>query len=315
MMDAAEKVAVNVIIPAHNAGRVLADQLTALSHQIDAPVFDVTVVTNRCTDDTKAVALRGAGAGLVVKVVDAPLRSSAGYARNVGATNTDANCILFCDADDVVGSTWVAGMYKRCVLDGFDLVGGRVDVDTGALARWLAETARPSFDGDCSLPYRGHRYAITASMGCRRDVFEALGGFDEALEGAGGEDTDFGIRGSLEGFTFGEAPEATVRYRLPSTVRGLIARTYRYSYNGEALALAYGPYQAVSALSLVTLPVKTAGYALVVEQQLDPRKVGFRLVNGFAVTLGRWRYQRHHRNAAIRARRRQTTPPSGRLRS
>jgi len=312
-MDPAEKVAVNVIIPARNAGRVLADQLTALNNQIDAPVFDVTVVTNRCADDTKAVALRMGGADLAISVVDAPLRSGAGYARNVGAANTDADYILFCDADDVVGSTWVAEMYRRCALDGFDVVGGRVDVDTGALARWLAETVRPSFDGDCSLPFGDHRYAITASMGCRRDVFEALGGFDEALEGAGSEDADFGIRASLDGFSFGEAPEATVRYRLPSTVRGLIARTYRYSHNGEALAFAYGPYQAVSVLSLVTLPVKMAGHALLVERQLDPRVVGFRLVNGFAATLGRWRYQRQHQDATIRARRRQTTPPSERL--
>ncbi len=38
-MDPAEKVAVNVIIPARNAGLVLADQLTALNNQIDAPVL------------------------------------------------------------------------------------------------------------------------------------------------------------------------------------------------------------------------------------------------------------------------------------
>jgi glycosyltransferase involved in cell wall biosynthesis len=303
MIAPADKIAVNVIVPAHNAGRVLADQLNALSQQIGAPPFDVTVVTNRCTDDTRTVALGMTVAGLSVRVVDAPMRSSAGYARNVGAANTNADYILFCDADDVVGSNWVAEMYKRCALDGFDVVGGRLHVDTGPLAPWLADLARPHWDGDCSLIHNGHRYAITASMGCRRDVFEVLGGFDESLpDGAGAEDTDFGIRCSLEGFTFGEAPDAFVQYRLPSTLCRLVARTYRYSYNGEALAVTYGPHRTLTMRSLVTLPTKMAIHALVVERRLDPRVVGFRLVNGFAATLGRWRYQRQFKKAAVTTR-------------
>jgi len=230
-----------------------------------------------------------------VSVVDAPLRASAGYARNVGVAHTSADCILFCDADDVVGATWVAAMHQRCAIDGFDVVGGRIDVDPGTLAPWLAAEAKSEWFGQCSVRYLGHRYAITASMGCRRQVFEALDGFDETLPaGAGGEDADFGIRCSIKGFTFGEAPEATVRYRIPTSIAGLLSRTYRYAYNGEPLLARYAEHQPVPAAALVTRPVKVAGYAVVVDRRLDPRVVGFRLANAFALTLGRWRYQRDH---------------------
>jgi len=296
-MDLPHEIAANVIIPAHNAGHVLAQQLAALSQQVGAPPFDVTVVTNRCRDNTDAVAAAANGPGLRVRVVDAPLQASAGYARNVGVAQTSADYLLFCDADDVVGANWVAAMYQRCAVDGFDVVGGRIDADPGVLPAWLAAEAMPDWQGQCSLIHLGHQYAITASMGCRRDVFEVLDGFDQTLPGgAGGEDADFGIRSSIKGFTFGEAPHATVQYRTPSSIAGFLSRTYRYSYNNEPLMVRYAVHEPVLAAALVTRPVKTAGYAVLVDRRLDPRVVGFRMANAFASALGRWRYQRDHRH-------------------
>ncbi len=186
----------------------------------------MTVVTNRCTDDTKAVALRMGGAGLSIRVVDAPLRSSAGYAKR-GAANTDADYILFCDADDVVGSTWVAEMYRRCALDGFDVVGGQITVDTSALARWLADTVRPSFDGDCSLPMATtgtplrHQWAV-GTMPSRR-----WGALTKPWRGQAVKTPILASGPHWRDFPSARPRSATVRYRLPSTVRGLIARTYR----------------------------------------------------------------------------------------
>lgn len=284
---------VSVIIPAHNAEATIGEQLDALCDQEDAPHFDVTVVTNRCTDRTAEIARSFAGRATKVQVVDAPGHPSAAHARNVGVARSDGQLLLFCDADDVADPRWVCEMVRAQQSQGCDAVGGRLMVDRSALPDWLYRLTYQSMDGSCTMHIHNFSYAVTASMACTRNAFDLTGGFDENIgTGAGAEDTDFGIRLKQRGLTLGEAPDALLTYRPKSTIRALLWRSHVYSRNGEALAAKLGVANRPRLIPPVVLMVKVAGYSVIVDRKADPRPILFRVAETIAQHSGRRQYHR-----------------------
>lgn len=289
---------VSVIIPVHNAEATIGEQLDALCNQEDAPHFDVTVATNRCTDRTAEIARSFVGRATAIQVVDAPGHPSAAHARNVGVARSDGELLLFCDADDVVDSRWVHEIVRAQQSQGCDAIGGRLVVDRSALPHWLHGLVYDSMDGCCTNRIYGFSYAVTASMACTRNAFDLIGGFDENIgTGAGAEDSDFGIRLNQRGLTLGEAPEALVTYRPKSTVRALLMRSHTYSRNSEALAAKLGLADRQRSIPVIILMVKAAGYTVIVDRKADPRSILFRMAETFAQYSGRRQYRRAKRGA------------------
>ena len=72
-----------------------------------AVAWEVVVADNRSTDGTVAVANSFADR-LDLRVVPAPEKSNAAYARNVAVATSQAPWIAFVDADDMVAPGWVA---------------------------------------------------------------------------------------------------------------------------------------------------------------------------------------------------------------
>ena len=62
-------------------------------------------------------------------------------------------------------------------------------------------------------------FAATANLGFRRELFDAIGGFDNSLRRA--SDVDFAWRAALAGARLEAVPEAVVAYRLPATLMDL----------------------------------------------------------------------------------------------
>ena len=85
----------SVVIPAHDAARWIGDALASVRAQpVHLPV-EVVVVTDRCRDNTAAIA-RAAGA----RVIDSPAPGAAA-ARNAGVDASHGAFIAFLDADDL----------------------------------------------------------------------------------------------------------------------------------------------------------------------------------------------------------------------
>jgi glycosyltransferase involved in cell wall biosynthesis len=217
---------VSVIVPARNAARTLTQQLDAISRQDYRGSFELIIATNGGRDGTADVAARWALACGMGTVVDASARRGAGYARNRGAASAGGDFLAFCDADDVVSRGWL-----RALTDAAEVA----DVVTGPQATDLLneEPARSSH----SLPPAGrpmHGFLPIASgsnCGVWRDVFDALGGFDEQC--ATGEDAAFSWRAQLGGFRLRVTEDAVVQKRLRPT-RLAIGRRY-FSYGiGDA---------------------------------------------------------------------------------
>lgn len=230
--------AASVIIPARDAEETLGAQLAALAGQRSAPEFEVVVVLDRCSDRTEAVA-RAFADDLRLIVLETVGGPSVSRARNTGARSARAPLLLFCDADDQVGTRWVEGMV--CALEaGADLVGGRILVARTGLADWMYEVQYRSFDGRCIQQAYGVPYVIGASLGCRRSAFEAVGGFDERYVPAGGEDLDFAIRLMGRGLGISEAPGATVTYQPRRRIGGLLRQACRNARGSVLCAARHG---------------------------------------------------------------------------
>ncbi len=285
---------VSVVIAAHNAADTLGRQLDALANQSGAGPFEVVVALNRCDDNSSEVAQQFTDR-LTLTTVDAPDESSCGYARNVGVAVSNGEILLFCDADDRVDSRWVAEMTASLVSGNLDVVAARLVVDRSEVPTWIYRTSYQSADGKCLLQFGEVRYAPGGAMGCRRAVFEAVGGFrpiagiDPLDAPVGGEDTDLGVRLWQAGVRIGEAPQAVVHFSPRTTTRGFLRRLRRDIHATAALEIREQHITRSSLWILVSRPLLTGGYALILRREWRPRVLAVVVAGNFYGHLTRRR--------------------------
>lgn len=215
---------VSVVIPARNAAQTLPAQLDALAEQHLPSSWEVIVVDSGSVDGTAKVVTESRVRVPNLRVMQCD-RPGVSAARNAGVRGARGARILVCDADDRVSSGWARALVAG--LDSWPLVGGSTSVD---------ELNEPSFVRMRDNPVTTHLpvaleampYAIGANMGFRREVFEAIDGFDEMFV-YGGDDVDFCWRAQQAGFELGFCPDAVVQYRLRATTSAMMRQQFRYA--------------------------------------------------------------------------------------
>jgi glycosyltransferase involved in cell wall biosynthesis len=187
-----------VVIPARNAGATIGRTLEALSGQSHAP-DEVVVVDDGSTDDTVAIAER-AGARVLRQDAQGPAQ-----ARNRGAAATSAPLLAFTDADCYPSPEWLAAGVRA--LERADLVQGGV----------RPERPPGPFDRTLWVERRSGLWE-SANVLVRRELFEALGGFEEwivpSIGKAFGEDMWLGWRAFRAGAALAFAPDALVEHAV-----------------------------------------------------------------------------------------------------
>jgi GT2 family glycosyltransferase len=177
------------------------------------------VVDNASRDDTAAVA-RAHGARVVVEP-----RPSRALARNAGARATDAEVLVFLDADCVPSAGWLDALLAA----GAPLAAGPV--------RWRT-SERPGAIERFDAAWRtGGAPTRTGNLAVRRALFERLGGFDPSFPKAG-EDVDFCRRA---GVPVTVVPDAVVTHAAERSVKGLLARAFRHGYGNVQMRRRFGP--------------------------------------------------------------------------
>jgi glycosyltransferase involved in cell wall biosynthesis len=170
----------SIIIPCYNGADTISEQLDALSRQHWNEPWEVLVVDNRSTDNSMDIVKRYQGRIPNLQIVDASERQGQPYALNVGAKAASGEYLAFCDADDVVGSGWVAAMGSA--LKKNDFVACRMDFEK-LNSPWICAARRnPQKDGSNVYrypPYLPH--AGGGTIGVKKAVFQKVGGFDEAF--------------------------------------------------------------------------------------------------------------------------------------
>lgn len=204
----------SVVVPARDAAAQLPSLLAALAEQT-APRddFEIVVVDDDSSDATADVA-RAAGG---VRVVEASRHVGIAGARNLGVRAANGAVVAFVDADCIPTPTWIEhGLQALEALEA-DILAGRIEV--------TAERASPVALVDLTHYFDQERYAsegfgATGNLWVRREVFDRVGVFDEALKR--GEDEEFGRRAVAAGAQLRYAPDVVVSHparRLGEQIR------------------------------------------------------------------------------------------------
>ncbi|OQW35945.1 MAG: glycosyl transferase family 2 [Nitrospira sp. SG-bin1] len=226
----------SVVIPCFNEADTIGTQLEALANQQWSEPWEVIVSDNGSTDGSMDVVKQYEGRLPSLRIVDASGKRGQAYARNVGAKNALGEFIAFCDADDEVGSGWLASMGEA--LSKWDFVACRIDVHKLSPA-WVAEKwdhsqARGLQTGGFLnfLPHAGG-----STIGIKRRIHEEVGGFAESCRL--GEDTEYCWRVQLKGTALHFVSDAVMHVRLRDTVKGIFLQSFGW---GEYRVLLYKKY-------------------------------------------------------------------------
>jgi glycosyltransferase involved in cell wall biosynthesis len=228
----------SVISPCSNAAETIGETLDAFVQQRWEEPWEIIVANNRSTDNSMPIVERYYDRLPNLRVIEAVERQGQPYALNTGAKAALGRSIAFCDADDVVGEGWVAAMGH--VLEQHEFVAARVDVER-LNAGWILRS-RGNNQRDGLQPYRYPPYLPHAgggTIGVRRAIFNALGGFDEALPYL--HDTDFCWKAQLCGFPLHFAPEAVMHIRYRAALTSLFRQARNYAEYNVALYKRYRP--------------------------------------------------------------------------
>lgn len=231
-----DAVTCSVVIPTYNAADTIGGQLEALATQVDAGRFEIIVADNGSTDGLQPVLDAWTVRLPLLRRVDASRARGVSTARNVGIEAARSEKVLICDADDEVSSSWVAALCSG--LDHHPLVSGPVETEklSGRAAKWVPIPARTT---GLLESWNGLTYGIGCSLGLRRGVWEAVGGFDPDFP-AGGEEIDFAWRAREAGSVFGYVEDALVHYRIRPDLRGVLRQQYN---SGRGVSTLYARHR------------------------------------------------------------------------
>ena len=217
----------SVVIPCYNGAGTIAVQLAALANQHCSEQWEVIVADNGSTDKSVSIVEQYRDKLPNLRIADASARQGQPYALNVGANAAIGDALAFCDADDEVGIGWVAAM--SAALSKYDFVACRFDTEKLNPA-WI-QRGNPQANGIQKIwypPFLPH--AGGGSLGVKRSLHEAIGGFDESLPIL--HDTDYCWRLQLAGSELHFVPDAVLHVRHRSSLRGIYYQSRGYAeYN------------------------------------------------------------------------------------
>jgi GT2 family glycosyltransferase len=173
---------ISIVIATKDRSAYVARALAALAGQVGAPSFEVIVVDNGSSDDTKAVVEAAtAREGYPVRYVF-EAEPNRGKARNRGVAVAQGYLVLFIDDDVALPPGFVAAHEAAHTTSNLVVNGPIINV--------------PSYDAR-PRPTVGNysrAFLCTCNVSLPKHAIDAVGGFDEAFHLYGWEDTELGVR-------------------------------------------------------------------------------------------------------------------------
>lgn len=160
--------ALSIVIPAFNEAKLIEATVGAARRAagVLGEDHEVIVVDDASTD---ATAERAEAAG--ARVIEVHCRQIAAT-RNAGAHQSSGDWLLFLDADTLIRPATL-GAAQRALANGF--VGGGATVTFESAAQLRSQFAARIWN----FIARTKRWAAGSFVFCRRDAFDAVGGFDQ----------------------------------------------------------------------------------------------------------------------------------------
>lgn len=178
--------------------------------------------------------------GTGVSVLHAAARPTPSFARNRGAARGTADWLVFLDADAVPSPELLDRYFDPPPAASTGLIGGgvldeEVPENGPAVARYIY--LRGVMSQERTFSFGDWGYPKSANVACRREAFEAIGGFREEIRAA--EDADLTYRLRAAGWDVERRERATVVHFSRRTLRGLVKQQLVWGAGGAWLAKVY----------------------------------------------------------------------------
>jgi GT2 family glycosyltransferase len=207
----------SVVMVSHNAWPLTQRAISALIDHTECP-FELLVVDNASADETRVRLAELCDARVILN----DSNRGFGPATNQGAEHARGDLLLLLNTDAFVHRGWLEPLREALQRDRVAAAVPRYLNADGSLQDAGPVLARDGTvvlygDGDDPelLCYRFSRAVDFGGAAClliKRDVFGALGGFDEAYASAYYEDTDLGLRLAQLGLRVVYEPRSTVTH-------------------------------------------------------------------------------------------------------
>jgi glycosyltransferase involved in cell wall biosynthesis len=171
----------SVVIATKDRQDYLRRTLESLERQTKVTPFEVIVVDNGSSDDTKRVVEAYSQGVAGVRYVAEP-QPNRGKARNRGVEVAAGRYVLFCDDDVSLPAGWLAAHAAAQTGDDCVVNGPILNV--------------PSYDATPKpvLANYSRAFLCTCNASLSKEAFFRAGGFDESFDLYGWEDTELGVR-------------------------------------------------------------------------------------------------------------------------
>ncbi len=223
---------ISVVIPAYNAAKTLGEQLDALTAAAIPFAWEILVCDNGSLDGTADVVADFHARFPQIRLVDASARRGPGAARNIGVDAARASLIAFCDADDWADPGWIEG--ARTALAEHEFVAGYL--------QWAHQVRRAGvviehMGAITTSPVPELPAASSSNLAIRREIYLAVGGFNEVLRS--GEDLDFCWRVQLAGHRLVHVAQMRIQTRRREGVIASFRQGYSYGVGERQNAWRY----------------------------------------------------------------------------
>jgi GT2 family glycosyltransferase len=217
---------VSVVVCTYNGGRTLGQCLRSLQ-ALDYPDYEVIVVDDGSTDDTRAILSRFPSARAVQQA-----NRGLSCARNVGLRAATGSIVAYTDSDCFADPDWLTHLVYQLQRSGAAAVGGpNLAPEDGRLAACVA--ASPGQPTHVLENDQIAEHVPGCNMAFRREALEMVGGFDPQYRKAG-DDVDVCWRLQQAGLWITFAPGAFVWHHRRQGRRAYLKQQAGY---GEAEAL------------------------------------------------------------------------------
>jgi glycosyltransferase involved in cell wall biosynthesis len=253
---------VSVIIPTFNRSKQLKVCLDSISRQNFKECFELIVVDDGSTDDTKKVIFlfsRENKKNIKVNYIYQKNQGCA-VARNTGIQNAKGEYLFFTDDDCVVPKDWVVK-----ILEGFkkypeaSAVGGWYEVEKDVLEKNKYLKALhiqrktyfenyESYEYVSSTGFKKNLCGNTANVCYKKEVFEKIGYFDAWTRKTARIDWEFKIRAHYSGLTLVYVP-IIVNHNKTMTLYGFLYNAFRYGQADYYLSTRFKGYNNIVTLS------------------------------------------------------------------
>ena len=239
---------VDVVLAVRNEARRIGACIESLIAQdYPAQLVRIFVADNGSTDDTVEIASRYS-----VTVLRESKAGSAA-ARNLAMQNSNADLVAFFDGHCIANKCWISSMSAR--FEDLRVGGAQARIENAAtdprVIAYLQSSGMDDYDHVLEdTVYGAHNvYPWILSGNCmyRRDVVQALGGFDERLPAC--EDVDLAWKVVLSGYMLVNCPDASVVHWNDDDWQHFVKKSWRQGRGSAVLAKRYLPHGARNAFA------------------------------------------------------------------